>query len=261
MVPFSPRTTMPEPIVSAVLPSMPSARLLAPVLPSTMVPVPPSVWSPMNDSTLLRLTLIVPLSVSPPVTRSIPVPLAMSSRPLSVTPVRLFELLLNATQAPLPVVLMMPPVIALPNWLTTLPLAMLITPPVLLMLWPAETPRFAVMALPTLMVPVFAVLPPPARFSPNWSMLIAPPLASVRIDWPESMVTVFAPAMVALSEAPGTTRQDHNAATPQLPVAGPQVQAAAIACGLTVPPNAAATAAASARVRIFVFSVVIGRSG
>ena len=40
---FSPRTTMPEPIVRAVLPSRLNARLLLPVLPRMTVPVPPSV--------------------------------------------------------------------------------------------------------------------------------------------------------------------------------------------------------------------------
>ena len=72
----------------------------------------------------------------PPLTRSMPPLLARSSRPFSVTPLRKLLPLPNATSAPVPLELMVPPVSVLPNWFTTLPLAMLITPPVLSMLCP-----------------------------------------------------------------------------------------------------------------------------
>ncbi|MBO3713707.1 MAG: hypothetical protein J5X23_01635 [Candidatus Accumulibacter sp.] len=61
------------------------------------------------------LMLTAPFSVRPPVTRSMLVPVARSSVPFKVTPVRILLLLLNPTTLPVPVVLIVPPVIVLPN--------------------------------------------------------------------------------------------------------------------------------------------------
>ena len=204
---------------------MPSSAIRLPVsLPSTMAPPPEILFVSWNARMLLLLRLIVPPSVSPLVMRSLP-PLAVkSSLPLSVTPLRKP---LNATSAPVPVVAIVPPVMVPPNWLATLPLAMLMVPPVLLMLWPPGMPMLAVAGPPTLMVPVLVVLPPPTKLSPNASMLMVPALDRVRIDWPVVMVTVLAAAMVALSPPPGTTAQDHSPATLQSPDSGFQVQLAA----------------------------------
>ncbi|MBK8889998.1 MAG: hypothetical protein IPN75_06200 [Dechloromonas sp.] len=126
--------------------------------------------------------------------------------------------------------MIVPPVIVLPNWLMTLPTPTFIVPPALLMLWPAEMPRFAVLAPPTLMTPLLVVAPPPARLRPNASILICPALLNVRIELPRVMVTVFAAAIDALSAAPGIAPQDQRPAVLQSPEAGFQVQAAASAC-------------------------------
>ena len=80
---------------------------------------------------------------------------------------------------------------------------MLMVPLVLLMLWPPDTPMLAVLAPPTLMVPVLVVLPLPTRFRPKASMVIWPALDRVKIDCPVLMVTAPVAPMVALSAAPG----------------------------------------------------------
>ncbi len=63
---------------------------------------------------LLMLTVLPAPSVSPLTTRSMPVAVAKSRLPLSVTPSRKLAPLLVATSLPLPVVLIVPPVIAMP---------------------------------------------------------------------------------------------------------------------------------------------------
>ena len=84
------------------------ARLLPPVLPSVMVPLPFKAWLPANDSTLLALRSIAPFKVRPLMTRSTLVPLARSSGPLKVTPFKKLELLLATRKTPLPAELMTP---------------------------------------------------------------------------------------------------------------------------------------------------------
>ena len=202
MLPFSPRMVVPAAKVVVPVPSK-AMRLDAPVLPSTMVPPPETIFVPWNATTPLPLRLMVPPNVSPLMTRSMPPLVARSSVPLSVTPLKKLEPLANPTSAPVPVELIVPPVIVLPNWLTTLPLAMLMVPPVLLMLWFPDTPIFAVLAPPTLMVPVLVVLPLPTKFKPNASMVMVPALDRVKIDWPVLMVTTPVAPIVAASAAPG----------------------------------------------------------
>ncbi len=238
MVPFCPRTVMPEPKVVVPLSSR-SMRLPGPVLPRTMVPDPLSVPSPSKLRMPFWLRLMVPPvpSDKPFTTRCLLLTLlAMSSTPLSVTPSRKLALLLNATSLPVPVVLIVPPVIRLPNWLMTLSALTLIVPPVLLMLCPAPTCRAALLGIgpaPTLMVPVLVVLPPPCRVSRKASMSMVPALLRVNIDWAVLMVTVLPAPMLAVSSAGpvGMMPQDQLAAVPQLPVTGFQVQTAAIADG------------------------------
>ena len=154
MVPFSPRTTMFGPMVSTMLPSIDKARLLAPVLPSTMVPMPPKVWLPANDSTLLELTLMLPFKVSPPVTRSTLVPAARSSVPLKVTPLRKLLLLLATRNEPPPAELITPLRLT-PFWTTVLPAPAsmwLPTAPVTLV-FKTSVPPFLASRMPLLVVP------------------------------------------------------------------------------------------------------------
>ena len=157
-------------------------------------------------------------------------------------------MLLNATNSPALVVLIVPPLIVLPNWFTTLPSAMLMTPPVLLMLWPAETPRFAVLAPPTLMVPLLVVLPPPTRLRPNASILICPALFRVSTDCPVLIVTTPRAPIAAASLLPGVpiglplpvTQAVQLASAAQLPAAAFQVHPAAdagVATPITSPPK------------------------
>ena len=186
--------------------------------------------------------------------RSMPTPVAMSSVPLSVTPLRKLLPLLKATSAPVPVVAIVPPLIVLPNWLMTLPTPTFITPPALLMLCPAETPRFAVTALPTLMTPVLAVLPPPTRLRPKASMLIWPALFRFSTDCPVLIVTTPAAPMLAVSLPPGdcaglplpAAQASQLAMAFQLPAAAFQVQVAAAAGATAKGPSALAAASASA---------------
>ena len=132
----------------------------------------------------------------------------------------------------------MPPVMVLPNWLTTLPSSMLIVPPVLLMLWPAEMPILAVEAPPTLMTPLLVVPPPPTRLRPKASMLIWPALFSVRIDCPVLIVTTPAAPILAVSLLPGVVaglplpapQVNQSEGVAQLPAVTFQVQVAARAC-------------------------------
>jgi hypothetical protein len=107
---------------------------------------------------------------------------------------------------------------------------MLMIPPVLAMLCPALTCSAAVLALPTLMVPVLAVLPAPLRVRRNASILTPPPLLRLRTAWAASIVTTLPAAMRASSLMPGTTAHDQLPAVPQLPLAGFHVQAVASAC-------------------------------
>lgn len=60
-------------------------------------------------------------------------------------------------------------------------------------------------------------------------MLTPPLLPSVKIDWPDVMVTTLLAPMVAVSLLPGTALHDQSLAVLQLPVAGFQVQLAAVA--------------------------------
>ena len=99
-------------------------------------------------------------------------------------------------------VLIVPPAIVLPTWLSTLSALMLMTPPALLMLWPALTLSAALFGFgpaPTLMVPVLVVLPPPPSVSRKASMSTVPALLRLRTDWPLLMVTVRAAPMLAES--------------------------------------------------------------
>ncbi len=102
---------------------------------------------------------------------------ARSIRPLTVTPLNALELLLNATSAPVPDVLMVPPVIVLENWLRKLPLARLMTPPVLAMSLNACSEAVTA-SVPTLIVPELTVLPPLCKVSVNASMSTAPAFVS-----------------------------------------------------------------------------------
>ena len=88
MTPDWPRTVTPDPRVSEPLPSM-FSRLLPEASANTMLPVPPMVCVPSDAKMLFWPILIVPFSVMPPADmRSMPVAAAMSSTPLSVTPLR-----------------------------------------------------------------------------------------------------------------------------------------------------------------------------
>ena len=118
-----PWTSTFEPTVRVVSPSRLSARLLAPVAPSTIDPLPPRVWSPLNDRTLLLLTLTLPPpdKVKPFTTRSIPVPVARLTSPPIVTLLKKLLLLLVGVNVPVPVVLMLPPLTVKPFWMTLLP--------------------------------------------------------------------------------------------------------------------------------------------
>ncbi|TLD47257.1 MAG: hypothetical protein FAZ92_00497 [Accumulibacter sp.] len=231
MKPLPPRTVTPE--LSVRLPASTLRRLLPPASTKLMLPVPPMVWLPCGAKMLLLPMLIVPFRVRPLTTRSMPVPEARSSVPLSVTPERTLLPLLNATSLPLPVVLIVPPVIVLPNWLITLSALTLITPPALLMLCPPATcsaALFGIAPAPTLSVPVLLVPPPPASVSRKASRLTLPALLRLRIDCAALTVTVLPTAIVALSAAPGTMPQLQSAAVAQLPLAGVQLQLAASAC-------------------------------
>ncbi len=107
---------------------------------------------------------------------------------------------------------------------------MFMMPPVLAMLWPALTCNVAVLALPTLMVPVLVVLPAPLRVRRNASILTPPPLLRLRTACAASIVTAFPAAMRASSLMPGTMAHDQLPAVAQLPLAGFHVQAVASAC-------------------------------
>ena len=197
---------------------------------------------------------MLPFKVSPPTTRSTPVPLARSSVPLSVTPLRMLLLLLKATRRPVPVELMVPPVMALPNWLTTLSALMLITPPVLLTLCPPLICSAALLGMgpaPTLIVPVFDVLPPPS-VSKKASMFTPPALVREAMDCAELMVTTLPLAMLATSAAPGTDGPGHDQslAVLQLPVAGFHTQLKAWASCAGQAPRASVAAMASALLRL-----------
>ncbi len=180
IVPFCPWMRVFAPVTRVPPPSM-VTRLDPPVSPSVIVPFPPSVCVPASKPRmLLPLTSTLPFNVKPPpVMRSMPVLVARSSVPWSVTPLRKLPPLLEAASAPVPVVLMVPPAIVVPNWLMTLPFPTLMTPPALAMLF--ETCSAAVAAPPTLIVPLFVVLPPPSRLSVKASMLIVPAFESVVI--------------------------------------------------------------------------------
>ena len=246
MKPVLPRTVTPLPSVR--LPASRFSRLPPFASAKTMLPVPLMVWSPCGARMLLLPILTVPLSTSPPVTRSMPVPPDMSSKPFRVTPFRKLLPLLNAISAPVPVLLIVPPVIVLPNWLATLPLPMLMTPPALLMSWPPKICSAAVLGPPTLIVPVLVVLPLPCRVNVNASRLRLPALVRPKIDCPVSTVTVLPIPMVALSPPGpvGTMPHDQLPALPQLPVAGFQVQLAASACCSVAVPATIIAATASA---------------
>ena len=85
MLPFSPCTVMPAPMVVVPLPSR-SRRLPAPVAPNTTVPLPPKVPSPSKLKIPLLLMLTVPFKVRPPVlTRSRALARVRSKTP-SITP-------------------------------------------------------------------------------------------------------------------------------------------------------------------------------
>ena len=181
---------------------------------------------------------MVPFNARPPVTRCDTCAWAMSMVPPSAALFRkLAPLKPCTTSLPVPVVLMLPPLMAVPNWLTTLPAAMLITPPVLFKLCPPAMPRLAVLIPPTLMVPVLLVLPPLTRFSPKACSVICPALFRLSTCCPVLMVTTPAAPMVAVSAAPGTppglplpvTQAVQLMTAAQLPAAVFQVQLAALA--------------------------------
>ena len=163
-------------------PSRLRARLLAPVLPSTMAPVPPKIWVPMNDSTLLLLISTPPLTiVSPLVTRSTVVPLAMSITPASVTLVRKLLLLLLGVNRPLPVELIVPPITVTPFWMTVLPSAASMWPaPVFVTaLFKRKVPPLAAPSVAALLVcAALRSMRPPAtsaRMLPLFTSTCAPP--------------------------------------------------------------------------------------
>ena len=169
------------PTVSTMLPSIAKARLLPPVLPSTMVPLPAKVWSPANDNTLLALTLMLPFKVSPLITRSTLVPLARSSGPLKVAPLRKLALLLAARKLPVPAVLMIPDKVTpfcttvLPAPATMLPLGEPMT-----LEFNTSVPPFLASRMPLLVVPELgdrSSLPPAtsAEMRPLLTSDCAPP--------------------------------------------------------------------------------------
>ena len=243
-----PRTTMPAPSVVVPLPSSArrapaSFRLKLPLPP--MLLAAPSVASKLTMPPLAMFT--APFSVMPLPMRSREFAMvAASTRPLKVTPLRRLLPLLNATSAPVPAVLTVPPVMAPVNWFSTLPLAMLMKPPLLSIEF--DICNAAVLPLPTLIVPVLVVLPPPCSANVNASMSIVPALNSVKIDCAVLTVTVLPRPMVALSFAGpvGTAPHDHPPGEPQLPVAGFQVQLAARASWVGATPTTSMAAMANA---------------
>ena len=116
MRPFWPRIVTPLATVSVLLPPSTPTRLFEAVLPNTMLPLPPSVWSPSKLIRLLLLTLTVPFSVMPPVTRPSDRALARSIwlPAVSVTPLKKLLPLLAARKLPPPLLVMLPPVMATP---------------------------------------------------------------------------------------------------------------------------------------------------
>ena len=202
-----PRTTMLAPSVVVPLPSRArrapgSLRLKLPV--PTMLLAAPSVLSRLTMPPLAMFTL--PLSVMPLPMRSRALTLVVtSSRPASVTPFRMLLPLLFATTAPVPAVLIVPPLIVLPNWLSRLPLAMLILPPLLLRVCPPKTPNEPVILLPTFMVPLLVLVwPAPTRLRLLVSMLIWPALFRFKADCAVLIVITPLAPLAALSAAPGT---------------------------------------------------------
>src|SRR6202171_680048 len=204
MVPFCPWIRMFGPTVRVPVLSMPM-RLFAPVEPRVMVPVPPRVWVPSKVRTLLLLTLIAPFSVSPLVTRSMPVAEARSRLPFRVTPERKLLAVLVATNVPLPAELRFPPTTVTPFKTMTPPTPALSTPPVLVSVpplkfsVPADIPPACI--VPVLVVPpdeMESVLPP---LTIRVSVLLMLLMVSVPVRW--VMVRRPPTLMTTSSLAPG----------------------------------------------------------
>jgi len=177
MVPLCPLTVMPDAKVVVPLPSR-SMRLPAPVLPSTMLPLPDKVPSPSKLRMPLPLRLMAPLSTRPPaLTRSrLLTIVAMSRLPFRVTFVRRLLDDEMTENSPLPLVLMMPLMVT-PFCSTVLPTPATICPvaPPVTSLLSTKVPPLMARKVPLLTTDDSRMLMVP----PATSALIRPLLTSV----------------------------------------------------------------------------------
>ena len=199
IVPFCPRMVTPEPIVRTVPLFSSVIRLVAPASPNTMVPVPPSVWSPTKARTLVPLMLTVPpCRVSPSVDRTKLVDDARSAVPARVTPLSRLLPLLVARRTPPVLVVTVPPAIDPPLSRST-PLFAAASPPVPVLVTAVLTssvPPLAAESVPPLVMDVGTseIVPPltSALMVPLLTRLRLPPAitASPMVPFPPRIVTL-----------------------------------------------------------------------